>query len=124
VFVSVSNTVYVTNQGSKDISVIDGKSKEIIETIQVAEPFEIAINSQTNKVYTMYTNSKLSVVTFNPEILPVSSSPLKQISSGVDPTSVFCKDGFKLIFKAVDNSPACVKPTTAEKLIQRGWARE
>ena len=119
-----TNTVYVTNQGSKDISVIDGNSKETIETIQVAEPFEIAINSQTNKVYAMYTNSKLSVVTFNHKVLPVSSSPLKQISSGVDPISVICKDGFKLIFKAVDNFPACVKPTTAEKLIQRGWARE
>ena len=119
-----TNTVFVTNQGSKDISVIDGKSNEIIETIQVVEPFELAINSQTNKVYAMYSGSKLSVVTYNPEILPVSDSPLKQISSGVDPKSVICKEGYELVLKAVDNSPACVKPATAEKLIERGWARE
>ncbi len=72
----------------------------------------------------MYTNSKLSVVTYNPEILPVSGSPLKQISSGVDPKSVICREGHELVFKVVDNSPACVKPRTAEKLVQRGWARE
>ena len=44
---------------------------------QVVEPFELAINSQTNKVYAMHIGSKLSVVTYNPEILPVSGSPLK-----------------------------------------------
>ena len=36
--------------------------------------------------------------------------------------NVVCKTGLKLVFKATDNSPACVKPKTAEKLIERGWA--
>jgi len=49
-----SNIVYVTNQGSSDISVIDGKNNKIIETIQVAEPFELAINSQTKSVRNVY----------------------------------------------------------------------
>jgi len=49
-----SNIVYVTNQGSRDILVIDGKNNKIIETIQVAEPFELAINSQTNSVRNVY----------------------------------------------------------------------
>ena len=51
-------------------------------------------------------------------------SPRKQISSGINPQDVICSEGFELIFKSTDNSPACVKPSTAEKLIQRGWARE
>jgi len=51
-------------------------------------------------------------------------TPLKQVSSGIDPNSVVCKEGFELVHKSTDNSPACVKPSTAEKLIQRGWARE
>ncbi len=33
-----------------------------------------------------------------------------------------CKNMFVKIFK-YDDSPACVKPKTAEKLIERGWAR-
>jgi hypothetical protein len=33
-----------------------------------------------------------------------------------------CKQGFEKIFK-YDGSPICVKPKTAEKLIERGWSR-
>lgn len=51
------------------------------------------------------------------EILP----PLNQIATGKIPENVLCKEGLELIFKSSDNSPACVKPQTAEKLIERGW---
>jgi len=47
--------------------------------------------------------------------------PLKQISSGIIPENVTCTDNYELIFKSTDTSPACVKPSTAEKLIERGW---
>lgn len=48
--------------------------------------------------------------------------PLKQIASGTLPENVTCTEGLQLIFKSTDGSPACVKPKTAEKLIERGWA--
>lgn len=48
-------------------------------------------------------------------------SPLKQVSNGVSPENIVCKEELELIFKSSDNSPACVKPETAEKLIERGW---
>jgi len=32
-----------------------------------------------------------------------------------------CKTGFELILKARTNSPACVKPSSVEKLVARGW---
>ena len=35
---------------------------------------------------------------------------------------IVCKEGFVKVFKH-DGSPACVKPKTAEKLIERGWVR-
>ena len=47
--------------------------------------------------------------------------PLQQVKSGVAPKDVQCKSGFILIFKAEDNSPACVDPTVATILAQRGW---
>jgi hypothetical protein len=50
-------------------------------------------------------------------------SPLKQVKDGIMPTHVICKSGVTLIFKSSDNSPACVKPQTAEKLIERGWTK-
>ncbi len=64
---------------------------------------------------------KISLKTSDPidgEIL----APLKQMQSGVSAESVVCKDGLELIFKARDGSAACVMPSTASKLVERGWA--
>ncbi len=47
-------------------------------------------------------------------------SPKKQFESGINLENIICKEGLELIFKQ-NNSPACVKPSTAEKLIERGW---
>ncbi len=51
-----------------------------------------------------------------------SLSPLKQLSAGIEPHNVMCKDGLELIFKKSNFHPACVKPSSIEKLIERGWA--
>jgi len=49
--------------------------------------------------------------------------PLKQIENGIEPENVNCKEGLELVFKASDNSPACVKSESITKLVERGWAR-
>jgi len=49
-------------------------------------------------------------------------SPLKQFKLGVAAGDVKCKEGFMLVIKAHDGSPACVKPLTYNKLAERGWA--
>jgi len=51
------------------------------------------------------------------KILP----PIKQVRMGVNHTQVMCVDKLNLIFKATNNSPACVKSSTAQKLLERGW---
>lgn len=48
--------------------------------------------------------------------------PLKQITNGVLPEQIICKDGLELIFKMTDNFPACVQSESKSKLIERGWA--
>jgi len=50
-------------------------------------------------------------------------SPLKQIKSGIATDKIRCNDGLKFILK-YDSSPACVKPETKMKLIERGWTIE
>ncbi|MDE1767430.1 MAG: hypothetical protein KGI27_14325, partial [Thaumarchaeota archaeon] len=50
------------------------------------------------------------------------SLPLEQFKSGTPSLDVKCNDGLQLILKAEDASPACVKPDTAQILIERGWA--
>ena len=47
--------------------------------------------------------------------------PIKQVSQGIEPTAVNCKEGLVLILKYSDESPACVKLETALILEERGW---
>lgn len=49
-------------------------------------------------------------------------APLKQYHSKIDPHNIKCKPNLTLIFKDKIWNPACVKPSSAEKLIERGWA--
>lgn len=48
--------------------------------------------------------------------------PLKQIQDGTDPSDVTCTEGLELIMKVSNGQPACIKPSSVEKLIERGWA--
>ncbi len=48
--------------------------------------------------------------------------PLKQISDGIPPENVTCTEGLEIIFKKSNGLPACVKPSSVSKLVQRGWA--
>src|SRR5437867_174158 len=47
--------------------------------------------------------------------------PLKLFKLGMAVTDIKCKQDFQLVIKSEDNSPACVKLQTAEKLVARGW---
>jgi len=51
----------------------------------------------------------------------ILESPLSQLKSGVLPQDIQCNEGKDLIFKPNGGNPACVKPATAEKLLERGW---
>lgn len=49
-------------------------------------------------------------------------APLKQIQDGVKPQSVTCTEGLELVLKFSNGKPACLKPDSVSKLIERGWA--
>ena len=51
-----------------------------------------------------------------------SEPPLKQFKSGISLDDIQCKDNLVLIQKH-DGSPACVKPETKIKLVERGWVK-
>lgn len=48
--------------------------------------------------------------------------PLKQIEDGVNIKNVTCTEGLELVLKQSTGNPACVKPSSVSKLIERGWA--
>jgi hypothetical protein len=53
--------------------------------------------------------------------VPKILSPLQQLKSGVSAKSVQCNQGFTLIIKTEDGSPACVTSQNAQALTARGW---
>jgi hypothetical protein len=48
-------------------------------------------------------------------------SPKKQMSHGILAQNVKCKGDLELILKITDKTAACVKPYTANHLVQNGW---
>lgn len=52
------------------------------------------------------------------------TSPLQQLKSGTDPHEIQCEMGLKLVFKATNYHPACIKESSYQVLLQRGWVSE
>jgi len=48
--------------------------------------------------------------------------PNLQIRNGVSPDDVVCNEGLELIKRATNGKPVCVLESTAELLLERGWA--
>jgi hypothetical protein len=55
-------------------------------------------------------------------VVEIIQPPLKSYKSGIPIDKITCKENLILVTK-YDGSPACVKPETKIKLIERGWAR-
>ena len=49
-------------------------------------------------------------------------SPVAQMEHGTDAKEVLCKEGLQLVIKSSDGSAACVKTTSVDRLVERGWA--
>ena len=47
--------------------------------------------------------------------------PKLQMAWLTDSSEVSCKEGLEIILKSTTKEPACVKPSSIEKLIERGW---
>ncbi|HUL51728.1 MAG TPA: hypothetical protein VLT10_00475 [Verrucomicrobiae bacterium] len=61
---------------------------------------------------------------FNAEISKSNNAlppPLEQNMTGISSNDITCKTGLVMLIKKSDGSPACVTPTTAQKLDNRGW---
>jgi YVTN family beta-propeller protein len=59
-----TNTIYVANSGNKTVSVMDGKTNEVVQTIRVGDsPAGVAVDSITGKVYVPnYQTNTVSVI--------------------------------------------------------------
>ena len=78
-------------------------------------PYEISATEKSTIIKLFLIDSNES------ENLPISYPPPKQQLKSIDISEIKCNANLILIFKLTDDSPACVKTETAEKLILRGW---
>ncbi len=131
----IKNEIYLLNCEDSFISVFDTSMKKETARLEIKKQTPsfsangIVYNEKTDQIFVTDFYSGL-VDVIKQEEFPNNSvmekiiqSPLKQIHSGITRDKVTCKEGLGLIFKSSDNSPACVKPTSIQKLIERGWAK-
>ncbi len=64
----------------------------------------------------------LFVALLYPAVNAEGSSPKQQLKEGKAPTEVACAEGLELVIRTAGD-PACVKPETAQKLVERGMAQ-
>lgn len=97
---------YVKNQ-------TDPNALNIKKTISKSFLFTIS-DAKTDVIVSNYRSN-------TPVIVPLLKSPLEQFKSGLDPYFITCKQNLDLVIKINDNSPACVKSTSLERLLRQGW---
>ncbi len=139
----VNVTLQVQNNNSKTILSLVDPSKNSITldkyTIKLAnvEPHPtsgkkislsdyvvtIKINSISDKI-PLVSDSKKCLAGVDTCVMAhkLHLAPIKQLKVGIGALDVTCKDGYNLVLKATDNKPACVKSSTFDMLILRGWA--
>lgn len=50
------------------------------------------------------------------------SSPKSQFENGITIDKIVCQTGLELVMKKSDGTPACIKPVSVSRLVERGWA--
>jgi carboxymethylenebutenolidase len=63
------------------------------------------------------TSILIPILSINAEL-----APLKQLNQGIAPDNIKCSEELQLVLKQSTGTPQCVKQSSVEKLIQRGWA--
>ncbi|WP_428323967.1 virginiamycin B lyase family protein [Nitrosopumilus sp.] len=85
----------------------------------------IHIDSKGNVWFPNYNHNKIGVILASASAsqgIAYFPPPLKQIQNGAEPTSVTCTEGLELVLKFSNGNPACIRPSSVEKLTERGWA--
>jgi len=65
----------------------------------------------------------ITITNVEAESFFVMPSPQKQLASGTAVEDVVCNTGLTLMFRFTSDSSVCVKPSTAVKLLERGWGQ-
>lgn len=99
----------VTEETSEEESMSEEEtSEEMTEEVAEEETAEEEMTEETMEEETMMMTTQVK-------------SPKKQMNEGIEAGAVVCKEGLDLIIKASTGSAACVKSSSVEILLARGW---
>ena len=59
---ATTNRIYVASNGSEDVSVIDGATDTLKDTVDIPAPFGVAVNAAANRVYVAEHTGKLAEI--------------------------------------------------------------
>lgn len=111
-----TTNIDTVNMGINDLE-LSHDSKTVFYVMRIPYPYDFL--NFTSGIYKIELNHDID----SQSTLTHVETPLQQFKSGILASDIKCADGFTLVIKSEDNSPACVKPQTAQKLIERGWAK-
>ncbi|MEX0656557.1 MAG: hypothetical protein WD154_03295 [Nitrosopumilaceae archaeon] len=89
------------------------ESSEVTEEVAEEETTEEEITEETMTEEMMEEETMMMTTQVKP--------PKKQMDEGIEAGAVVCKEGLGLIIKASTGSAACVKSSSVEILLARGW---
>ena len=105
----------------------------VLKFLSFADAENVVSNQQKNEITVQIDQAWIPILEQRSDVVSVTVlevqktrdnfdklPPKKQQSQGRNISEIQCVGSFILILK-YDHSPACVKPLTAQKLIQRGW---
>ena len=119
---SVDTSGAVVASDIEVLSLISQKREGIIVPSGICKVFDIKIRANDpDSIKVVFPMMTFDNTLDTDKSTITSKSPRAQIRDGIEPTEVVCKEGFKLLLKSNDGSPACVTESNVDKLINRGW---
>ena len=116
---------YLKNPNGDDTITVLGSGiknfQSSIDKIFVVGDTVLLFLTDSNGVLTISPYSKK--ITDDPSTMFFRIPPLKLYKLDIPFEEIFCSPGLVLIQKMTDDKPACVKPSSVEELLLRGWGK-
>jgi hypothetical protein len=109
----------INDQGNMTLSIDNNNSVKVFDKYKI-ELIDVKPNPISTKTINLDDYIAVLKVTNDYIVENLEISPLKQFKTGIEIDKIKCSD-FLILVTKYNNSPACVKPQTAETLDARGW---
>ncbi len=118
--------IYVANSGSDTVSVIDGKTNNVIQALDVDSPTDIAVNQETNTIYVASLDSNTTFVIDGNTNQVMENVPVGRFPNGVavNPVTdtIYVTSQFSDLTSVIDGNTSQVIANVSVGLFPNGVA--